>query len=103
MVGRRNSGVVLGEVELWGRIIEHEHGFRAQHAEDRASVESDLPGGGYQHGKSVVSGLRRAKHSATTAPRCMLYDSKTKLPVDLDAPRRLCSCPVPGPRNRYES
>ena len=29
---RDGSYPVLGEVGLWGRVVEHEHGFRAEHA-----------------------------------------------------------------------
>src|SRR4051812_13449700 len=33
---RMVSGAILGEVELWGKVVEHEHGYRAQYARPRA-------------------------------------------------------------------
>src|SRR4051812_35893805 len=30
------AGAILGEVELWGKVVEHEHGYRAQYATPRA-------------------------------------------------------------------
>jgi len=33
---RATPGSIVGEVELWGRVIEHEHGYRSEYARIRA-------------------------------------------------------------------
>ena len=33
---RATPGSIVGEVELWGRVIEHEHGYRSEYAQIRA-------------------------------------------------------------------
>jgi hypothetical protein len=88
------QGAVIGEVLLWGRVVEHQHGYRAEHAVIR---QLQIP-----VGTRVVAGAAEvlaalAQHRALQrdgAPVGLVH-ADSGLPLDLDDLRRVF---VPEPR-----
>jgi hypothetical protein len=76
----RHFGVVIGRVQLWGRIVRHEHGYRAQFAYPGDLVVVELEPGvdGERVGETlreryavplVVEARGRARAAAPSPPR----------------------------------
>ena len=83
------AGAVIGEVRLWGRVIEHEHGYRAQFARPTALW---LPVGYASQSfgtQEVVDLLRRRSALAVYGVPVGVYDERTGLAVDTGELRRI--------------
>ena len=83
------AGAVIGEVRLWGRVIEHEHGYRAQFARPTALW---LPVGYASQSlgiQEVVDSLSRRSALEVYGVPVGLYDERTGLAVDTGELRRI--------------
>jgi hypothetical protein len=81
----------IGEVALWGRVIEHQDGYRAQYA---MPLQLWIPVSA-EYRNTVVNALARRDSLLTYAAQVGLCDSESGLPVALDDLRRIFQ---PNPR-----
>ena len=82
---RRLGTVVIGEVELWGRVVEHELGYRAQYARPSALWVPVAT----EYGSSVVQSLSQRDALRDYGVPVGLCARESGLPVSVEDIRRV--------------
>ena len=94
---RATPGSIVGEVELWGRVIEHEHGYRSEYARIRTLwvPVAPAPCPAEQHNVTEALAQRRSlsRYGVTTG----IVHSQTGLALELADLRAVFDREAPPP------